>query len=174
MQIQFKKLTLPAPEIAAILNKWENDPELLPFIRPNATKEALEVRETTTVASLQERLERNQIYLVYLEGSLVGEISFQIDPRHLYKKVSGTAWIGITLGEASARGKGVGTRAMEYLEEEIVAQGLKRIELGVFEFNADAIKLYKKMGYIEIGRIENFTYWDGKMWTDIRMEKRLK
>ena len=31
-----------------------------------------------------------------------------------------------------------------------------------------------KMGYKEIGRIDDFTYWDGKMWTDIRMEKILK
>lgn len=52
-------------------------------------------------------------------------------------------------------------------------QGLKRIELGVFEFNQQAQKLYQKLGYKEIGRIDNFTYWQGKMWTDIRMEKYL-
>jgi len=62
---------------------------------------------------------------------------------------------------------------MGYLEEEIKAQGLKRIELGVFEFNTNAIKLYRKMGFEEIGRIDDFTYWDGRMWGDIRMEKYL-
>ena len=86
----------------------------------------------------------------------------------------GSAWIGISIGEASARGKGTGTQAMEYLEEQIKTQDLRRIELGVFEFNTNAMKLYEKMGYREIGRIEEFTYWQGKMWTDIRMEKRLK
>jgi len=173
MDITFTKLLAPTPEIAATVNKWANNPELIPFIRPNFMKEALEAREAVTVASLLKRLKYNQIYLIYIDGELVGEISYQIDPKQLYAKEVGSAWIGINIGEASARGKGIGTQAMEYLEEQIKAQGLRRIELGVFEFNTNAIKLYKKLGYEEIGRIEEFTYWQEKMWTDIRMEKRL-
>ena len=83
----------------------------------------------------------------------------------------GTAWISITIGEEIARGKGIGYQALQYLEQEIRKQGLKRIELGVFEFNTAAIKLYQRAGYREIGRIPDFTYWQGKMWQDIRMEK---
>lgn len=49
----------------------------------------------------------------------------------------------------------------------------QRIELGVFEFNTNALKLYQKLGYKEINRTEDFTYWNGKMWHDIRMEKYL-
>jgi RimJ/RimL family protein N-acetyltransferase len=112
--------------------------------------------------------------LIYADGQLVGEMNFQIDPGHLFKKESGTAWIGIGIGDASARGKGVGTKAMQYLEKQIQVEGLKRIELGVFEFNTNAIKLYKNMGYQEIGRIDDFTCWQGRMWQDIRMEKYLK
>ena len=62
---------------------------------------------------------------------------------------------------------------MQYLEEQIRAHGWKRIELGVFEFNTNAIKLYQKLGYQEFARIANFTYWEGRMWQDIRMEKYL-
>ena len=58
-------------------------------------------------------------------------------------------------------------------EEEIKKHGLHRVELGVFEFNTQAQKLYRKLGYEEIGRIEKFTYWQDKMWMDIRMEKYL-
>ena len=47
------------------------------------------------------------------------------------------------------------------------------MELGVFEFNTRALKLYQKLGYTEIARIDAFTYWEGKMWQDIRMEKYL-
>ena len=131
------------------------------------------MREVVTVERLQERLKYTHIYLINFEEALVGEISFQIDPKQLYRKEKGSAWIGINIGEASARGKGIGVQAMKYLEEQISKQGLKRIELGVFEFNANAINLYKKMGYQEIARINYFTYWQGKMWQDIRMEKRL-
>ncbi|MBT3713208.1 MAG: GNAT family N-acetyltransferase [Anaerolineae bacterium] len=173
MKITFKKLSIPTPEIVSTLNKWGNDPALIPVIRPNFSKEAFERRDEITEEALLKRLKYTQIYLVYLDEKLVGEISFQVTPKQLYLRISGSAWIGINIGEASARGKGVGVKAMQYLEDEIRAKGIKRIELGVFEYNAPAIRLYKKMGYEEIGRIPEFTYWDGKMWTDIRMEKWL-
>ena len=111
---------------------------------------------------------------IYLDDQLVGEMNYMVDPPHLYKKEPGTAWIGITIGDAAAQGKGVGRAAMQFLEEQIRAQGLKRIELGVFEFNTRAHHLYQKLGYQEIGRVAAFTYWDDKMWADIRMEKYLE
>ncbi len=173
MNITFTKLIEPTPEIAEVVSKWENDPALIYLTRPNENEEALERRESVTVEHLTKRLEHHHIYLIYLNDQLVGEMSYQVDPPHLYKKETGTAWIGITIGEEIGRGKGIGYHALQYLEEQIKAQGLKRMELGVFEFNTNAIKLYQKLGYQEIGRIDNFTYWQGTMWQDIRMEKYL-
>jgi RimJ/RimL family protein N-acetyltransferase len=62
---------------------------------------------------------------------------------------------------------------VRYLEDQIREAGCRRIELGVFEFNQRACRLYRKLGYREIGRIDDFTYWKGTMWQDIRMEKYL-
>lgn len=144
-------------------------------MRPSRDKAELEQRVSVTIETLAEQIENgHQIFLIYADGLLVGEMNFIVDPLHLLKKESGSAWIGIGIGADSARSKGIGTQALQYLEDEIRAQGLMRIELGVFEYNERAIRLYKKMGFQEIGRIEGFTYWQGKMWTDIRMEKRLK
>lgn len=171
MDIQFRKLTEPSPEIAECISKWENDPALIPFSRPNKDKAALEAREIVTVETLKQRLEHHHIYLIYLEGQLIGEMDYQVDPQHLFQKEAGTAWIGIVIGEEFARGKGIGVLALQYLENEIKKHNLHRIELGVFEFNTNAIHLYKKAGYQEIGRIPGFTYWQDKMWQDIRMEK---
>lgn len=174
MEIQFKRLVEPDPAVLPYLNRWENDPALIPFIRPNKDRQSLEAREVLTAKELEGRLEHQQVYLIYLDDQLVGEMDFQIDPRHLFKKETGTAWIGIIIGEESARGKGIGHLALQFLEEEIRRQGLRRIELGVFEFNTNAIKLYQKSGYQEIGYIPDFTYWQDKMWGDIRMEKYLE
>lgn len=173
MDIQFKKLTESTPAIAESFSRWENDPMLIPFIRPNPNKEALEHREPVTVSTLASRLDHDHIYLIYMDDQLVGEMNYQVDPKYLYKKESGTAWIGIVIGEVSARGKGVGYDAIRFLEEEIKRQGLRRIELGVFEFNSNAIRLYERMGYKEIARIDGFTFWEDKLWQDIRMEKYL-
>lgn len=172
MNVHFTKLVDPVPdEVFSAFTKWENDPALVHLTRPNQSQADLEKVSEVDSLELDARLSYNIIYLIYLDGQLVGEMSYQVDPQHLYKKELGTAWIGITIGEESARGKGLGPLAMQYLEEEIRNAGFKRIELGVFEFNEPAQKLYQKMGYTEIGRIPNFTFWQNKMWTDIRMEK---
>lgn len=173
MDTHFEKLTQPTPEIAAAFSKWENDPVLIPLTRPNLNESDLLERKPVTVDDLIERLLHSHIYLIYVEGELVGEMDYKVDPAYVYKKVEGTAWIGITIGEESGRGKGIGYQAIRYLEGQIKSAGLKRVELGVFEFNAHAVKLYQKAGYKGIARIEDFTYWQGKMWQDIRMEKYL-
>jgi len=171
MDVTFRQLTTPSIKIAESFQKWENDPALIPVIRPNKDKDTLESRDVVTIKDLEKRLEHHHMYLIYLEDQLIGEMDYQIDPKHLLKKEPGTAWIGIVIGEEIGRGKGVGRLAITYLEEQIKLQCLKRVELGVFEFNEPAIRLYKRCGYQEFARLENFTYWQGKMWQDIRMEK---
>jgi RimJ/RimL family protein N-acetyltransferase len=171
MDVEFRKLTQPTAEIAEVLNRWENDPRLIHLTRWNKDQDSLDKRITMTIQDLEEHLLHKQIYLIYVRDQLVGEVDFQIDPGHLYKKELRTAWIGLMIGEEFARGKGIGHLALQYVEKEIHAHGLQRIELGVFEFNTNAIKLYERMGYQEIGRIPNFTFWQGKLWDDIRMEK---
>lgn len=171
MNIKFEKLSNPTTEFVGCLNRWQNDPVLVPFIRLNKNKDDLERRKVITMEDLEKRLQDHFIYLIYLQDRLIGEIEYQIDPRHVYKKETGTAWIGIVIGEEIGRGKGIGYLAMQYLEEQIRLQGLTRIELGVFEFNKNAIKLYRKLGYKEIARLNDSTYWQDKMWQDIRMEK---
>jgi RimJ/RimL family protein N-acetyltransferase len=173
VNVHFAKLVEPNIEIVNAFNKWDNHPDLIPFIRPNQNKEETEQQWYRSLDDLKDRVNTHHIYLIHLENKLVGEMNYMIDPGHLYKKVEGTAWLGITIGEPDGRGKGIGFKAISYLENEIKKQGLTRIELGVFEFNRQAYKLYKNMGYQEVARIPDFTYWNGKMHSDIRMEKFL-
>lgn len=173
MDIHFVELTEPTPTLVNALNRWENDSSLIPFTRPIQNKEELERQEIITLDNLKQCLTYKYIYLIYLDNQLIGEMNYMIDPTHLYKKESGTAWIGITIGEPEGRGKGIGYKALQFLEQEIKQHGFNRIELGVFEFNTPAHTLYQKLEYTEIGRIANFTYWQDKMWADIRMEKYL-
>jgi RimJ/RimL family protein N-acetyltransferase len=169
--ISFILLTEPTLEIAEAFTRWENDPALIPFMRPNRDSNDLERRETVTLDQLTQRLQHHHTYLIYQGAHLIGEMNYQIDPPYLFTQEPGTAWLGITIGEGEGRGKGIGYQALQYLEQQVREQGLRRIELGVFEFNAPALAVYRKLGYREIGRIPDFTYWEGKMWHDIRMEK---
>lgn len=168
----FTRLQTASDETAVVFTRWESDPELVPLTRRNRDAAELAAREVVTVAGLEARLEHHAIYLIHVEGRLVGEMSYRVDPEHLFHGEPGTAWVGITLGEPAARGRGIGTLAMGFLEEEIRKAGLHRIELGVFAFNEPAIRTYRKLGYQDMGRIRAFTFWQGRMWDDLRMEKR--
>lgn len=172
-EIEFKRLEKPTKEIAALLEKWNNDPGLVPLIRYSPTKEKQESYNPVTVESLGEILKVLQVYIILDRGKPVGEFTIQIDPPQCLSDRRGTAWLGITIGEKEARGRGIGERAVLHMEETARLQGLERVELGVFEFNEKARRLYKKLGYREFGRIDNFTWWNDRMWQDIRMEKTL-
>ncbi|MBQ6447435.1 MAG: GNAT family N-acetyltransferase [Bacillus sp. (in: Bacteria)] len=171
MKISFKKIGVPTDKLIASLNKWENDPKLVPLIHPCRNQDDIESYVLITKEEIKKRLTKYQMYEIYLGDILIGEMNYTVDPMHLYRKERGTAWIAITIGEEIARGRGVGSISLKYLEEEIKKQGLKRIELGVFEFNKNAHKLYQKLGYQEIGKNKQFTFYQDKMWDDIRMEK---
>ncbi|MBN2502251.1 MAG: hypothetical protein JXB38_15820 [Anaerolineales bacterium] len=84
--VYFTKLATPTIEIATAFDRWENDAELVPLTRPNRNKQELERHMPVTVAGLTERLIHNHIYLIYLEGQLIGEMNYQVDPQHLLKK----------------------------------------------------------------------------------------
>ena len=161
------------PEIAQLLNTWENDPDIFPFIRPLSSEKDLSRKRAITVESLKRRAETREEYLIYLEDRLIGQMSIQIDPGHLARKVEGTAWIGIYIGEKSCRGLGAGTFALKYAEKILRERHLQRIELGVFEFNKQAYRLYERLGYKEFVRLDESAWWQGGMWRDIRMEKYL-
>ncbi len=172
--VSITPLVTPTADIAEAFTRWENDPALIPFSRPNRNQHDLEQRAIVTLDAIAQRLTYHHIYLIYRDTQLIGEMSYQVDPPHLLKKEADTAWIGITIGESDGRGRGIGHQALHYLEQQIQLHKHKRIELGVFEFNTPAIALYRKLHYQEIGRIADFTYWNGRMWHDIRMEKYLK
>ncbi len=150
-----------------------NNPVLVPYMRPIRKKNDLKEQFLVTLDTLNKRLVKEFVYMIFANEQPVGQMSFQKNSELLYNNQPGTAWVGLMIGEPSAQRMGVGTAAMEYLEEQIFIEGSKRIELGVFEFNKPALNLYNKRGYKEIGRNKAFTYWQGRMWDNICMEKYL-
>lgn len=156
--------------------KWENDLEFYHLIAPMRSKDAKV--ELVTIDGITKFFEENSdrtknTYIVWDGIKPIGQISIQIDPPHLYSKYKDTCWLGLAIGEKEYWGTGAASQAMILLEETVTKKGLKRIELGVFEFNTRAQKFYQKLGYKVIGKIKDFTYWNNKFWSDIRMEKFL-
>jgi len=73
------------------------------------------------------------------------------------------AEVGITLGEKEYQSKGYGTEAMELLlDYGFKTLNLNRIKLRVYEFNSRAINSYKKIGFVEEGRMRQAIFINGE------------
>ncbi|MAE58446.1 MAG: GNAT family N-acetyltransferase [Halobacteriovorax sp.] len=176
MNIELKKIDINDSKTIDSYLKWENDQNLTHLIIPIRSKD--QEKHKTTKESILEFFKNHpdrqeMTYIIYDNETAIGNVNYYIDPPHLHKKINNTAWIGLTIGEKDYWGTGAAFEAMTLLEEIFASKKIKRMELGVFEFNTRAIKFYEKLGFKKIGEIKNFTYWDDRFWNDIRMEKNL-
>lgn len=86
------------------------------------------------------------------------------------KWTSGDAIVAIALGEPQSWGKGLGTDAMRILLRYAFTElNLHRITLGVFGYNARAIRSYEKCGFKMEGCIRQAQRRDGQLWDNYFM-----
>lgn len=174
--LRFRDIDVENEEQVSAMVRWANDPEIrhlfLRFEGPQQYDRPLsfELAQTRLRSSLDQG---RVLHLLEWKGQIVGEVSLDMDSKALLAPEPGTAWFGLVIGEKEARGKGLGRRAIEHMEEIARSRGATRAEIGVFEFNERAQRLYRSLGYQELATIPNFTWWKGKLWTDIRMGKCL-
>jgi RimJ/RimL family protein N-acetyltransferase len=98
-------------------------------------------------------------HAILLDGEHVGNVGLKhIDSRR------GTSECFIEIGEVSARRRGVALAAMSQLLDVAFDElQLQTVRLGVFEFNAPAIGLYRKLGFVDDGRLGDH-YAGGRVW----------
>lgn len=111
--------------------------------------------------------------MIVSSGKSVGFCSVEIDPPKKRFPNTRTAWLDLIIGEKTARGKGFGRRVLHHLESGARSMGARFAEVGVFEFNEIAYHLYESSGYVKFERLSDATWWNGRMWSDIRMFKSI-
>ena len=76
----------------------------------------------------------------------------------------------VLVGAPAARGHGVGQAmvkaALRIGFEEL---GLRRISLGVYDFNATAIRCYQRCGFRRIGTLQDVVRFHGEAWSSMEM-----
>lgn len=77
----------------------------------------------------------------------------------------GDCWVAIGLGEREYWGNGYGTEAMELaLNYAFSELNLRRVTLGVFEYNQRAIRSYEKAGFQHEGRMRGMLLRQGQRY----------
>ncbi len=78
--------------------------------------------------------------------------------------------VGISIGDKRYWGKGYGTEVMRLLlQHGFETLNLNRIYLRVFAYNEGAIKVYRRVGFQEEGRLREDHYFEGRYWDTLIM-----
>jgi RimJ/RimL family protein N-acetyltransferase len=79
-------------------------------------------------------------------------------------------WVGIGLGDRADWGKGYGSDAMHLaLRYAFTELNMRRITLGVFEYNPRAIRSYEKNGFVHEGKLRGMIHRQGRRWDILLM-----
>ncbi|OCA86263.1 GNAT family N-acetyltransferase [Bacillus sp. FJAT-27986] len=71
------------------------------------------------------------------------------------------------------QGKSIGSKLLQFLDEEGKKRGIRKISLRVLSTNTPAISFYKRNGYIEQGVLKGEFFLNGQYVDDILMYKEL-
>lgn len=98
-------------------------------------------------------------------GDYAGEIVInELDAHNL------SCNLRIALLGSRVFGKGYGTEAIRLMVDHVFATTpLHRISLGVYAFNERAMHVYKKLGFVEEGRLRDALRWDGAWYDEVVM-----
>lgn len=113
---------------------------------------------------------RYNVIVAEQEGKIVGWASInQYNNRSAY---DGVADISVYISR-EYRGKGIGKRLLSELENIAKENGFHKMVLFTFPFNQLGQRLYKKMGFREVGVFKNQGILDGNFVDVMAMEKLL-
>lgn len=117
--------------------------------------------------------EKSNLYIVFeVEVNVVGFLAFN---RYEHERLKHAGSMGMGIREEYTN-QGIGTKLIEFLINWAKKQiSLEKICLGVVSANERAIKVYRRMGFVEEGRQKNqIKYEDGSYRDDILMAYYLK
>ncbi len=110
------------------------------------------------------------VFIIEMNGKIVGIVGLSN-----INWISRNAYLSIAIYDENYHGKGIGKEASELLLSYAFDYlNLDKINLEVYEYNERAIRLYKKLGFVEEGRLRSNNERLGKRHDVIIMGLRRK
>lgn len=148
-------------------------PSILPWVNDQQIIQHLLIHRPTNLAAEEafiDGLSRSEHDVVFgiaerESGRLVGVCGLhRIDTKNR------NAEFGIFIGEADARGKGLGSEATALIVKYAFdTLNLHRIWLRVYEDNKAAIRAYEKVGFRQEGVLRQDSFRRGRYWNTVMM-----
>ncbi len=158
--------------------KWEDLEGLMEYIN-SLVDECMEIMLTEKVTREEEAewlakrlVEIDKGDVIHLVAEVNDEIVAGAEVGKQKYRMSHVGVLGIGI-KSGFRGIGIGTAIMKTLIEEAKKAGLKVLVLDVFDTNKTAKKLYKKMGFKEVGKIPKGICRNGKYIDLVKMSLEL-
>ncbi len=149
------------------INKWRNDPNLIACLGApyRFINEDVDSDWYDKYMSTRNNAVRCAIVDSEKEDEVLGLISL-MDINYINR----CGEIHIMIGNSENRSKGIGTFAVRAMIDHAFNNlNLRRIELGVLETNAAAIRLYEKTGFVREGVKRQSNYKNGSYVSMIMM-----
>lgn len=153
-------ITATRPDLLDYLERWfSQDMEMARELAPRVAYPATRQTEEDWLKSA--RSSTNMYHFMMIEHATnqpIGGCGF-----HHISRTARHATLGIYIGEPEKRSQGYGSEALRILLRfGFWELNLNRIELRVFAFNARAIAAYRKVGFVEEGRLRHELWRDGQ------------
>lgn len=154
------------------IRRWMRDPSVIGFtvVVPGPEYEAVAPYDAASADRYLELLMRDpgrRSFAILADDVHVGNVGLK--DLDLVRKTSACF---IEIGAHTARRRGVGEAALRLLLDVAFQEmQLESVRLGVFAFNTAAIRLYRKVGFVDDG-IEGTHYCDGEYHRILGMIRR--
>ena len=110
--------------------------------------------------------DRFLLLVIEAESTLIGAMVL----RNTENLPSRSATFGIIIGDSAYLGRGYGAEASTLLlDYAFGVLGYHKINLDLFEYNARALAMYEKLGFVVEGRRRENHWSRGRFWDDILM-----
>jgi RimJ/RimL family protein N-acetyltransferase len=148
------------------IRKWVNDPEVVDnlsdiFLIPHS----VDVTEDFLNSALKGS--RQNTYSFVIAARETEAYIGQVDLMNIDWK-NRSAEVGIVIGEAENRGRGIGSETLRVLQEFVFNRlNMNRLQIIVHSYNTRAHQCYLKSGFKEEGRMRESFYLHGKYYDKI-------
>ena len=154
---------IDAEEASKSFVRWDRDSEFVRLLHSGISNL---VSQKTIQKDVEKEMEEQPINQhMFTVRKLDDDQLLGFIDLYVYNLAGRDAFVGLGIGEREFWGKGYGTDLMKLiLRYAFTEVNLKRVTLGVFEYNPRAIRSYEKAGFRHEGRMRKALNKEGKRW----------